>query len=898
MIERVCQILKGLFITGWLCVQSSPALANTIYVDCTNGNNSNSGTSVGSPKKTITAGIGALSGCTSAPYCELDILASTCTIGAEGNGNNGIIINKAGTSGHPIVIQPYGYSGSFGTGAAVYIEGTIFTPTGWTQCTSATGVCANVTNPVTNVWWYTLNRSNNSGDVLFFARKADGSTTPKRTVTNMINQYDSAPWTGETNYGQNGNAGRTILVRWGPAVSNPNIAGTGVNYGRTDIFSINSPATDITIQGFTIRNGGRTAFQINPGRNNVSILNNKITLFNDSSAGSARPITADSVSGLLVTGNELSYSSSEPLHITTLTTGVVAGTISNNYIHHIGDQTILGDDTQGTPNCTTFTDDAPIVGSCGSVSCTLDSQCTSGTCGRASSGKCDCRLSSSDCTSGVCSLLGRTGDFTGVTLDGNLFDSCRDSTGILFESACDGMQVSNNIITNVPLCFKWSPSNGGLLNHTSSHKVFNNICTKVLNGNHNCAGDCFCMATGVSTDVIANNEVWNNTCISPQIAGIQSKDTTTGITGNRFANNIIYSNADIPAVNWIATSQTNVFKNNDIYSLHATAMTFATSSQTCGARACGDFSCGQIAGADFNNDSASDANICADPGFITLTAPSTSIYIPVGGGSIAPDSVESNATFTPPTLDAGTATGQPAAHTTGIVNTLALQHDFGYYSDAIPQGGAAWDIGATENYIPYPYVPKLSSWTQYTPDTCDVSTFAVASSGTGFVFISHHDATNGCTGLSLPLTLTVGQKYLVYWKMNLVRDFSDVTFDSSTPPNVIAAGSAACPGDSEDTWHLLADNATLEVVNEFADVAHPTFDADLHRTYLLTPTATNVTLKAEVLARGFYASCQDSAYFFKPIAVVPVLGVCSVTRYQSCDPCAVNSGCPVGETCS
>jgi hypothetical protein len=373
-------------------------------------------------------------------------------------------------------------------------------------------------------------------------------------------------------------------------------------------------------------------------------------------------------------------------------------------------------------------------------------------------------------------------------------------------------------------------------------------------------------------------KVYNNTIFNDNNSPCFSAKSYAGLTGALFRNNLCAQTSGGQALSWVPTSTTNLFENNLWHVATTPPFSYGgTSYNTC---------------LDFDNGTAGAAsNTCADPGFYNVA---NFLFYPIGGNNLNNTSIESNATFYPPTLDAGTSTGMPAAKTTGIVNTLAATHDFGFYSNTISSQGAAWDIGAVETYIPYPLSPNLTSWSQYTPASCTSSPNAVASSGDGFVYISHHDASQGCVGLSLPLTLTVGQKYLVYWKLKFTRDLNDITLAGGVVTN---AGTVTCGADTVDTWQVLATNATLETVRQFdSDVS--SFNTDLIRTYLLTPTATNVTLKAEVLSRAPYSVCQDAVYFFRPITVMPVEGVCSTTKYRFCDPDATIPDCPAGETCS
>lgn len=769
----------------------------------------------------------------------LNIVAGTYTLSDEGTGGNGISINKAGTSGHPIIIQNNGYTGSFGTGDTVYVEGVKLTTSGWTQCTNCTtGICSGVPGTCSNVWYYVIDNVGSSR--LYFARKPDGTITLKKTIATMTNQYDSAP--SPQGAGWDGDSSNTMLVRWGPTVTNPNTTpGIGVNNYRADIMDVDSPANYVTIRGLTIRNGARQAVGISGTRTDVSIINNRIYNFNDSANGSARPIGTDGALNFLISGNEIYNSSSEPLHISTLTTGITTGTISNNYVHDIGNLSTLGSATFGTPNCTTFTNDSPI----GSAS--------------------------------------PTGDFSGVVVDGNIFERClhnpnggSGSKGILFETACSGMQVSNNILKHVGSCFKFAP---GYISGTNinNHKIFNNLCIEPGLGGSSGDGACF-LFTGFSSGTMTNNSIYNNTCANPASGAVLTNSLgSITITGNLFRNNIFYVPSDIRAIDWPPTSSTNKFQNNIIYTEHFPAVSIRESS----------YSCGLIEGADFDADGNSDLNHCSDPGFYDKTS---FLFYPTGGNSnIFPSSFLTNSQFGGPAIDMGTDTGNPAAHTTGIVNTLAAAHGFGFYSDSISKTGSQWDAGAVEAYVSYGGTPLLTGaggpWTEFKPSVACSGTSLNAPStiggNAGIQFLTDKDPDVLCQGVSQPLTLTVGQDYLVQVKLSRVVDFTGVSYDGSTPAITTTddASAADCSADVFDNWDIDATNATLTLLYPLPASGIPhrgTWAADgknladaVPRQYRLTPTSASVTLKLQVPAINVYTTCPDLVYTFSPIILFP-----------------------------
>src|SRR5207247_831109 len=149
--------------------------------------------------------------------------------------------------------------------------------------------------------------------------------------------------------------GSVLTVRWVTLPSDPSVNFS--SNGNQWFFS--GTNAYVTIRGFTIRRGIRAAVSVPSAGSNITIQDNIFRYFNDSGNGSARPIEVDSATSISILDNELAYSSSEPLHIEAFTDGTVSAIISRNWVHNIGDQSVLGNGTLGTPNCTTFTSGAP-----------------------------------------------------------------------------------------------------------------------------------------------------------------------------------------------------------------------------------------------------------------------------------------------------------------------------------------------------------------------------------------------------------------------------------------------------------------------------------------------------------------------------------------------------------
>jgi hypothetical protein len=581
-----------------LVIPAGIASAGTYYVDggCTsNGNGGTSGcaSSSGGPGafNSLQVGLNALS----SPGDILNIAGAHDTFDGTYSADRFTISGKSGSSSSPIIIQRLGYPSST---ASVYIESTV-PPGSWTKCTSTT--CSGA--PSVNETWFTTKTSDGSNRI-YWARKPDGSITPRKaSLADLTSQYDGYSCEGCS----------TLYVRWGtslPAKANVNYASNGNGFVMDNV-------SNITIRGLTFRDTIRSSLEIHYPNTNITIDDNKFFYVNDSANGSGRPLVADSSVNITITNNEFAWSSSEPLHITEQANGHVSGRIAGNWIHDIGDRQVLGPGTAGTPNCTTFTSDAPLA------------------------------------TSTI-------GDFSNLIVDGNIFDKCFDSTAILLESHCDGITFSNNIIRGVPLAFKWSPDNGGTSNHTSNHRIYNNMIYGLVSGAHNGAGDCF-LLTGTSD--IKNNVVWNNTCANILNLGVESQ-AGANISGNQFYNGIFVKGGGGSV---ISAAQATTFKSNLVWngSISGGFGSIAGSTVSCG----------------------SNGNICADPKFVNSA-----------GGDF-------HLTALSPAKDVALNTGIPSGRTADICN--ALPRSQVSYDDCQALTGS-WDIGADEYGAPATITATLS----------------------------------------------------------------------------------------------------------------------------------------------------------------------------------------------
>ncbi len=581
-------IRRGAIFAGViLAVAAAPgALAATYYVDGGCGTNGNgqiltcASASGGSGAfNTIQAGVNALSAAGDTLYVRgvhgsFDGRYSSDRIAVSG---------KSGSPSNPIVIQPYGFPSAPET---VYIESSL--PATWTPCDSTT--CAGA--PSISETWFTT-KTNDGSNRAYWAQKPDGSITPRKLgLSDLTQQYDGYSCEGCS----------TLYVRWGTSLPSKPY----VNYANNGNGFTLQNVSDIVIRGFTYRAIIRAAVQIDPPNTDITISNSKFFYINDSGNGSARPVTAQSSVNVVIANNEFAYSSSEPLHLSNQVTGSLSGAVRNNWVHDIGDRTVLGPGTGGTPNCTTFTSDAPQAGS------TL-------------------------------------GDFSGLIVEGNVFERCYDNTAILFESDADGMTVRNNIIRQVPLAFKFSPDNGGASNHTSNNKIYNNLIYSLVSGSHNGSGDCV-LLTGSSP--IQNNAFWNNTCVGILNLGVESQ-AGSNTSGNLFLNNIFVKSSG-SVVNSV---QAATFQNNLVWngSTSGSVGSVGGSTVTCG----------------------SGGNRCGDPLFVNGSG--GDFHIQAGS----------------PAIDGGNSTAVPAGRTSDICLAIASTVGPVGYSDCQSLTGP-WDIGMDE----------------------------------------------------------------------------------------------------------------------------------------------------------------------------------------------------------
>lgn len=772
------------------------------------------------------------------------------------------ITNRNTGCGSRATIQPANYSGA-GTGDTVFFDGGNPSANAWTHCTFGTvtpGFCDTPCNnlppgqiPCLETWYQSGTSSYNLAS---WVVKPDGSPVYKvramSSMTNFHSTYNSKRCVGAGNdtgwracdtssdcpSGQTCTSGASPEVDFyynsGQAFIRPGQS-TPSNYylinNSNAIGMLIQHSCNITVQGLKFRVYGRSAIGIYPGAGSSSgIIFDDITgyyfMFGD--GGPDYAVILYDAPDPIVRNSNFAYSQSELLHTvsrnSTVPANVMALDFHNNWMHHAGDITVLGEMLAGGP-------ETP-----GGIIFAVDGYTSS--------------------------------DYSGTNAYGNLFQDIkffsRNGDGIKFEDIFNGsvgthVKVHDNFfarIDNSALRFETVAGNSSYVD-LYANIIFNSgIHPNPANGDPGAAIHFSTSSFNLTNINIFNNTIWNGTN-SPGILA-QSFSGLTQVTVN---NNIIYeANGNTQALNWAPTSATNTFKNNLFFSGKAPLLTVAGTDYN----DCPTFNASSFGGADRCNE---------DPGFYDLTH---YLFYPMGGQGITPGNAPTNATLNPPTVDGGTATGQPAAHTTGIVNTLAAAHGFGFYSDSVAQGGSAWDIGAVESLLPYGTTPLLVAnagpWTAYTPSGCS-SGSTVGTSGAGFVFRTERSPSTLCKGVSQTLTLTVGQTYYAFLRRSTsVLGLDDVTVDGATPPNYSIPGTNidACGEDRVDDWHLDATNATIsEIYYPFAYRGPFQTPNPIPHVYSIVPTANPVTLKVEVVSGGLFLNCADVVYFFDPIILVP-----------------------------
>lgn len=767
----ICKMLKGLFVTGWLCtnqIEAATCSPTTAAALQTCLNNLGSGDVVN-----IAAGTYASSGFT---------------------------IDGKSFATDSVTIQPAGYTGTFGSGAEVYIYGAEFkdsaSPTaGFTACTGSPGTCScggtltagtPAGTPCNHIWYV----DGGSGNISLALGAIRPDRTPTYRVSNLgelTSQYRSYS-TGDRNVVS---TNARLYVVWG-ATDPTNSRETGAYVianggGGGNGFRIRTSG-GITIQGLRVRHGRRSGFQIAgdtptctnpppaacPDRNTnnciisrtavpagkIKILNNQIAYYNDKAGGgSDRPIATQS-NNVLIQGNEIFCSGSEFIH--TQANGVTASPVATdidivgNYLHDGGEAAsclaVMGASQEGTAT-------GMILGD------------------------------SSDCGPGGIGA----GNYTGSTVIGNIITRIQSNVGtkiakgISFENNSNGWVVSDNIITEIQgVAMKFGASSGSpfsgdvrtATNSVSNNDVYNNIIARngANIGQGNGAG--IWIEANEQSQAASNNKIYNNTLaeqISGSTAGLMiSTCGGAGCTGNLIFNNIFHKNG---AVNELVrvepTSNTNKVQNNLFYSTSGNPVRFGTTDYS----TCPLFNAALVSGILVGG-----GNICEDPGFYDMT---NLLYYPLGntgGGVITSGNFLTNSRFGGPAIDSGTVNNVSSTKTAGIVNTLAKTLGFGIYTDTIGMTGSTWDMGAVEAIVSH----NLADWT--IASHCAGGVGVVESDGCGEVKFTNDHSSDTCSKISIGYSLTSSQNYLIAFRMN----------DSGE-----AGGGSGCSGATLPNWYMV-----------------------------------------------------------------------------------------------
>jgi len=641
----VCKVLKGIFVTGWLCAASDQVQAATYYAG--------------------PAGISS-GACTAdtAPYCELSYAISKLANAGDVlevhagtySTDRYMIRNKNGALGNHIIIQGYHY-GLAGAERPI-IEGAASTT--WTRCVNTSNVeCVGLPTPVTDYWYTTGTGNQNKSFSAFYANgRGTYQVTSKTDMTNahagfVARSCTTATWiacatdsecpSGDTcsvstipevdsySEGRNCDCTNYIVTRWCKNGANCQTPGKLLYNNNGYGFDI-GPASYVTIRGFYFRNFRRGAIaqtSDSGGSAPTALITLDDNIFSNSfDLGSGYQIDIKLWPDVTISNSFFSHAASESIH-TEARSGGTKLTITNNYIRSNGDVNVLGPAlgqlAGGTPEGMTLSH-TPSIGN----------------------------------------------DYSDSIIDGNYINNV-GKQGIIFENNFHGtsghpVTVSNNIINGTARSgfkFACDEASGSI----SYMNLYNNI---LVNANLLGSYAPVEFAQGISTCLFSNINFYNNTIISRNGIAIRGS-AGTGLTSMVFRNNILYFSGDGKLLDFPASSTTNKFSNNIVYTTSNSAgiATWRSTTYNC-------TSSPSIIGADLDGDAVADGNQCANPSFV----------------NIATNDYHTN--LGSPAINLGTATGMPSTHTTSITNTIVSSHGLPSYDDGDTQSGSAWDAGATE----------------------------------------------------------------------------------------------------------------------------------------------------------------------------------------------------------
>ena len=667
MVKTACRILKGVFVTAWMCV--SQVQATTYYVDpgCVNNGSGNPTSDIcggtTGPKKTFGEGLAKLS------LAGGDTLylrgkhsahgsGSTACAGFDGNYRlRGTMASAMEVDGKAFaaetIISAYGW-----TAVGARTEEKVIQHGGdaktWIQCSdcSSTGSCPNVNSGAGGVSCSEVYKVATTGT---FALSGLGIPTYKVSgVTDMGNAHAgyirgrcswasfkpcevdiecSASGDGSCSLGigkeyDSYHDGTTMYVRWGSAVP----SGSGVVEDSRGGLWIRG-TTNLTVRGIIVIGGTDTGIMVFGSSSNINIVDCRSFFINDT-GGSQSDYGMASVSKFGFTNNitfrniEIAYTRSEGMHLEAAEDGTATNIdVIDPWIHDLRDLDIMGVMSLGTAQGMIWTDDYA---------------------GYAN-------FTGSEVSGGIIDL--ERMDTTGMS------GALCSKTGIRLEqttSGFSGLKIHDNIIENIPGSGILFACESGDIDSTD---IYNNLF--IDNGT---AAIDYANTGSISNSDIYNNTFRNSNNVVGLIAGANSCGNASGAITNQLIRNNIFSTGSAKGVSWSfadsAPHTGNKFEYNLVQTTANPAVTWFNTGRACNA----------LSSAGTGNLNGGDASTCPNPLFVSASANNFHLQ------------------STSPAIDVGTT----SIRTKSINNTLAELHGLPDYSDNLPQGGSAWDMGATE----------------------------------------------------------------------------------------------------------------------------------------------------------------------------------------------------------
>jgi hypothetical protein len=503
--------------------------------------------------------------------------------------------DKACNPSGPLIIQSYGWTEP-GTGEGVFIDGTVSpggtascagSNCGWTQCvwggTSCNSPCAGVGDggqAACEDTWHVTGAFPAAASI--GAQKPNGSVTyAVGSLAELTNDHGS----GATPYNDQVCSWATwkhcdtnadcldvdgtctgssaeidsyrdpvtprLFVRWGTGtnapggISNPKPFLIANNNGFG--FFIDGTSSHIIIRGLNFR--AHSGSSIVARSNTASLTVSDITVddihsyyHDDAETDSDYGFNVLYASGITFRNSTVAYTSSEAIH-TQPRDGNAATSLAfgNLWVHHIGDERVLGPQTSGTPNCMIL----------GSFS------------GSSSSGN----YSGSVISNLLCENTFRNQN---VGLGG-------DAAGIRFENASHHWIVRDSIFRNVDAECMLGDNNTG---STGENQIYNNLFV-------NCGKNPTNGGTRQAIHLDANGSnpnsgwsIYNNTFVEPNAPHIGAA-ASPNITDNKIRNNILHTAGSQTVVLWLAEASSNKFEHNLVTTSSSPAITWRNADYGC-----------------------------------------------------------------------------------------------------------------------------------------------------------------------------------------------------------------------------------------------------------------------------------------------------------------------------